>query len=157
MHGQGSAKYETVRVGLNSRLDTIQAAILLAKIAIFKEETQNRNFLADRYHRGLRGVVAIPEKPEGVVSAWAQYTVCVPDRDYVKSALAERGIPTAVYYPLPMHLQPAYSAFGQGVGSLPVSEQLSDEVLSLPMNPYWTEQDAEYVIDGLKRSLLVSA
>lgn len=149
VHGQGAAKYETVRLGMNSRLDTMQAAVLDAKIDVFAEETANRNALADQYSARLSNVVATPTKPEGVVSAWAQYTIKVPERDAFQAALKEAGIPTAVYYPKPMHLQPAYAHFGNGLGSMPSSEALSDEVLSLPMNPYWTPNDVELVCDAV--------
>ncbi|MEZ5696751.1 MAG: DegT/DnrJ/EryC1/StrS family aminotransferase [Sphingomonadaceae bacterium] len=142
VHGQGKAKYETVRVGLNSRLDTLQAAILLAKISVFREETERRNSLADYFSTQLRAHLQVPEKPAGVTSAWAQYTLRVPQRDAVQLALSEAGVPTAIYYPLPMHLQPAYAAYGRGKGSLQVSEKLSGEVLSLPMNPYCTPEQA---------------
>lgn len=150
VHGQGKAKYETVRVGLNSRLDTIQAAILMAKISVFRDETARRNALADRYTEALRNVVSVPEKPEDVISAWAQYTIRIPNRDAMQASLKNIGVPTAIYYPLPMHLQPAYSKFGKGHGTLPVSERLSGEVLSLPMNPYWTEDDVTAVIEAVK-------
>jgi UDP-2-acetamido-2-deoxy-ribo-hexuluronate aminotransferase len=150
VHGQGKAKYETVRVGMNSRLDTLQAAVLLAKISVFREETERRNALADRYSEGLRGIVPVPEKPAGVTSAWAQYTIRVPNRDAVQKQLSEKGVPTAIYYPLPMHLQPAYQAFGKGEGSLANSEMLAREVISLPMNPYWDDQQAEAVISAVK-------
>lgn len=149
VHGQGAAKYETVRVGMNSRLDTLQAAILNAKIDVFAEETANRNLLADEYSARLSNVVVTPTKPEGVVSAWAQYTIKVPQRDAFQVSLRELGIPTAVYYPKPMHLQPAYAQFGNGVGSMPISESLSDEVLSLPMNPYWSQKDLNLVCDAV--------
>ncbi|QJB70813.1 DegT/DnrJ/EryC1/StrS family aminotransferase [Parasphingorhabdus halotolerans] len=152
-HGQGKAKYETVRVGMNSRLDTIQAAILLAKIKIFAEEIANRNSLADAYHDCLKDLVTTPIKAEGVVSAWAQYTIRVDNRDAVKERLDGIGVPTAVYYPKPMHLQPAYAAFGDGLGSLPVSEMLSEQVISLPMNPYWIQADVDAVFDGLTKAL----
>jgi UDP-2-acetamido-2-deoxy-ribo-hexuluronate aminotransferase len=149
VHGQGSAKYETVRVGMNSRLDTLQAAILLAKIDVFAEEIDNRNRLADRYSDALKDVVVVPLKPERTISAWAQYTLRVQHRDIFQEVLSEGGIPTAIYYPLPMHLQPAYREFGCGLGSLPVSEQLSGEVISLPMNPYWTEDDLRRVVEAV--------
>ena len=152
VHGQGAAKYETVRVGMNSRLDTIQAAVLLAKIDVYAEEVAARNALADRYEARLGGIVRTPIKPAGVTSAWAQYTIRVADRDAVQQKLREAGIPTAIYYPLPMHLQPAYALYGDGVGSLPVSEQMSGEVLSLPMNPYWTEADVDAVCDAVERT-----
>jgi UDP-2-acetamido-2-deoxy-ribo-hexuluronate aminotransferase len=149
VHGQGKAKYETVRIGMNSRLDTLQAAILLAKIDVFGEEVERRNALADAYNQRLSNLVITPQKPEGVISAWAQYTVRVPNRDEIQSKLNEMGIPTAVYYPLPMHLQPAYAQYGGGHGSLPLSEGLSKEVLSLPMNPYWTPEDVDAVCTAL--------
>ncbi len=149
VHGQGAAKYETVRLGMNSRLDTLQAAVLDAKLDVFAEETANRNALADQYSARLSNVVATPTKPEGVVSAWAQYTIKVPERDAFQAALKEAGIPTAVYYPKPMHLQPAYAHFGNGLGSMPGSEALSNKVLSLPMNPYWTQHDVELVCDAV--------
>lgn len=149
VHGQGKAKYETVRVGMNSRLDTIQAAVLLAKLEIFAEEIANRNALADAYHERLSGSVRTPKKPRDVISAWAQYTIIVPNRDQVQAQLSADGVPTAVYYPLPMHLQPAYAQYGDGLGSLPVSEKLSSEVVSLPMNPYWQPSDVETVCSSL--------
>lgn len=149
VHGQGSAKYETVRVGMNSRLDTLQAAILLAKIDIFAEEIDSRNRLADRYSDALKDIVIAPAKPERTISAWAQYTLRVKHRDIFQEVLSEAGVPTAIYYPLPMHLQPAYREFGGGLGSLPASEQLSGEVISLPMNPYWTDDDLRRVVEAV--------
>ena len=149
VHGQGVAKYETVRLGMNSRLDTLQAAVLDAKLDVFAEETANRNALADRYSERLSNVVITPTKPDGVVSAWAQYTIKVPERDGFQAALKTAGIPTAVYYPKPMHLQPAYGHFGNGPGSMPGSEMLSEQVLSLPMNPYWTSEDVELVCNAV--------
>lgn len=149
LHGAGKAKYETVRVGVNSRLDTLQAAILNAKISVFAEEIENRNVLAQRYSEALQGVVATPVKPEGVTSAWAQYSIRSDRRDELQSHLRKHGIPTAVYYPLPMHLQSAYLQYGKGGGSLPVSERLSNEVLSLPMNPYASEKQADCVVDAV--------
>jgi UDP-2-acetamido-2-deoxy-ribo-hexuluronate aminotransferase len=151
VHGKGAAKYETVRVGMNSRLDTIQAAVLLAKIEVYAEELAARNALADRYEARLGGIIRTPIKPSGATSAWAQYTIRLADRDAAQQQLLEAGIPTAIYYPLPMHLQPAYAAYGDGVGSLPISEQMSREVLSLPMNPYWTESDLDTVCSAVER------
>ncbi|MEQ1509307.1 MAG: DegT/DnrJ/EryC1/StrS family aminotransferase [Sphingopyxis sp.] len=156
VHGQGAAKYETVRVGVNSRLDTIQAAILMAKISVFREEVEKRNALADAYTAALGNIVVTPHKPLGVTSAWAQYTIRVPNRDAFQKALTVSAIPTAVYYPLPMHLQPAYAAYGAGVGSLEVSEQLSKEVISLPMNPYWTQDDLEQTIGAVQAALNIA-
>lgn len=149
-HGSGKAKYETVRIGMNSRLDTIQAAILKAKITVFREEVASRNALAEHYSAKLADLVTVPRKPAGVISAWAQYTIRTGRRDELQQHLKANGIPTAVYYPLPMHLQAAYSEFGGGEGSLPICEQLSREVLSLPMNPYWTEEHAGCVVAALQ-------
>jgi UDP-2-acetamido-2-deoxy-ribo-hexuluronate aminotransferase len=154
VHGQGTEKYDTVRVGLNSRLDTIQAAVLLSKLEVFAAEIAKRNELAAIYEGRLSNVVKTPRKPDGVVSAWAQYTVRVKNRDHVQKALKDLKVPTAVYYPKPMHLQPAYAAYGDGPGSLPLSEQLSQEVLSLPMNPYYSPADAEAVCDAVTKTIM---
>ena len=139
-----------MRVGVNSRLDTLQAAVLKAKISVFAEEVENRNALAQRYSAALTDMVMVPRKPAGVVSAWAQYTVRTDRRDELQAHLTAAGIPTAVYYPLPMHLQPAYLAHGEGEGSLPVSERLSREVISLPMSPYFSDAEADCVIAAVQ-------
>ncbi len=157
VHGQGAQKYETVRVGVNSRLDTLQAAVLLAKLDVFEAELEQRNALARAYTRQLRHMVETPTIRAADLSAWAQYTVKVENRDAFKAALAEHGVPSAVYYPLPMHLQPAYQAFGAGAGSLPVSEALCRQVISLPMNPYWCEEDLRAVCDGVGHTLKSAA
>jgi UDP-2-acetamido-2-deoxy-ribo-hexuluronate aminotransferase len=153
VHGQGKAKYETVRIGMNSRLDTIQAAILLSKLEIFGEEVKKRNAIADQYEQALSNLIETPRKPEGVTSAWAQYTIKIDDRDSLQAKLKEHGVPTAVYYPLPMHLQKAYVAYGAGEGSMPLSEKLSKRVLSLPMNPYASNEDVEVVIAAMRSTL----
>lgn len=152
-HGTGQAKYDIVRIGLNSRLDTLQAAVLLAKLPGFDDEIAARERLAQRYDEALRGRVTLPPRVEGRTSAWAQYTIQVPERDSVASALKAQGIPTAIHYPLPMHLQPAYEAYGDGPGSLPVSERLSEHVLSLPMHPDMDEASAERICSALLRAL----
>ena len=133
-HGQGEGKYDIVRVGLNSRLDTLQAAILLVKLAAFDAEIEARERVASLYDSVLAGAVALPGRLPGRRSTWAQYTIRLDRRDEVQATLAAQGIPTAIHYPVPMHLQPAYSAYGAGPGSLPVSEHLSRQVLCLPMH-----------------------
>ena len=135
-HGKGEAKYDIVRLGLNSRLDTLQAAILSAKLPAVPKETAARKAVADCYDRVLGALpgVGLPGRSAGSKSAWAQYTIRLPDRDAVAAALGQQGIPTAVYYPKPLHLQPAYERFGKGPGSLPISERLARQVLSLPMH-----------------------
>jgi len=133
-HGQGGGKYDIVRVGLNSRLDTLQAAILLVKLAAFDAEIDARERVAALYDSVLAGVVGLPGRLPGRRSTWAQYTIRLDRRDEVQATLAAQGIPSAIHYPVPMHLQPAYSAYGAGPGSLPVSERLSRQVLCLPMH-----------------------
>ncbi len=157
VHGQGTQKYETVRVGMNSRLDTLQAAVLLAKMELFENEIIQRNALAEAYNARLGALVETPQIDAGETSAWAQYTIKVDQRDTFKADLAEQGVPTAVYYPLPMHLQPAYQEYGSGPGSLPVSERLCSQVISLPMNPYWTQSDLEIVCTAVERAIGNSA
>ncbi len=144
-HGQGEDKYDIVRLGLNARLDTLQAAILLAKLGVFTDEIASRRTLADYYDTRLANYLTTPIRVEGANSAWAQYTVQCDDREALRTALGNAGIPTAIYYPRPMHLQPAYVAWGDGEGSLPVSEALSSRVLSLPMHPYMSEETAELI------------
>jgi UDP-2-acetamido-2-deoxy-ribo-hexuluronate aminotransferase len=145
VHGEGTERYDVARVGLNARMDTIQAAVLLAKLPTFPDELAARETLSRRYDTRLANAVAIPARPAGAMSAWAQYTIRSSKRDAVRAALAEAGIPSVVYYPRPMHLQPAYRAHGGGEGTLPVSEALCREVLSLPMHPFLSEADADRV------------
>ncbi|WP_426574254.1 DegT/DnrJ/EryC1/StrS family aminotransferase [Aquihabitans sp. McL0605] len=149
VHGSGSDKYDNVRLGINGRLDTIQAAILIEKLRLFPEELELRAQVAATYTAGLEGVVATPTVPAGVRSAWAQYTVRVDDRDIVAKALGEAGIPTAVYYPLPLHRQQAYSRYPVGAGGMAASDRAADQVLSLPMHPYLEAADQQRIIEVL--------
>lgn len=128
-------KYLNMRIGLNSRLDTIQAAVLIEKLKVFGQEIEWRNAAAARYNEGLRPHVAkVPDVPKGNISNWAQYTIEHPNRDALAVHLKEQGVPTAVYYPIPLHLQPAYEHYPRGAGGLPVTERLKDVVVSLPMH-----------------------
>jgi dTDP-4-amino-4,6-dideoxygalactose transaminase len=128
-------KYLAMRIGMNSRLDTIQAAVLIEKLKVFSQEIEWRNAAADRYNTGLAPHVAsVPQVIEGGVSIWAQYTIEHENRDGLAVHLKAQGVPTAVYYPVPMHLQPAYARFSAGEGSLPVTERLKERVISLPMH-----------------------
>lgn len=157
LHGKGTAKYDVARVGVNSRLDTLQAAILLPKLAAFADELEKRHAIASAYVERLRGHVATPILAEGAARfAWAQFTIKVENRDDVQARLKEEGIPANVYYPLPMHLQPAYLEHGDGRGSLPVAEQLSRVVLSLPMHPYLTDLEIGTVCDAVIRAVNTS-
>lgn len=148
LHGKGAAKYDVARVGVNSRLDTIQAAILLAKLDIFDRELDARNSVARRYCEALSDSFATPMLAGNQDRfAWAQFTLRLDDRDQIQSRIKDAGIPTAIYYPLPMHQQPAYEHFEHG--PLPVSEQLCGEVLSLPMHPYLTDDQIALVCEAL--------
>jgi UDP-2-acetamido-2-deoxy-ribo-hexuluronate aminotransferase len=149
VHGRGVHKYHNVRPGLNSRLDTLQAAILLAKLDVFESELEIRQEVASHYTAMLADAVRIPQVPVDRRSAWAQYAVMIPDRDPVRIALERRGIPTAAYYPIPLHLQPVFGRLGYEPGSLPVSERLADEVLCIPMHPYLGEAERMRVADAL--------
>ncbi|MBL8531478.1 MAG: DegT/DnrJ/EryC1/StrS aminotransferase family protein [Hyphomonadaceae bacterium] len=136
-HGaSGDDKYNCARIGMNSRLDTIQAAILIEKLAIFADEIRTRNEAADRYAQMLEGVVRTPHVIEGGVSTWAQYVIETDERDALAAHLREAGVPTAQYYPKPLHKQTAYEAFPIGAGGLQVSERIAGRVLALPMHPY---------------------
>ena len=140
-------KYLNMRIGLNSRLDTIQAAVLIEKLKVFGEEITWRNRIAARYNEGLRPHVAkVPDVPAGNISNWAQYTVEHPDRDGLIAHLKAHDVPTAVYYPIPLHLQPAYAHFPRGAGGLPVTERLKDVVFSLPMHADLDEATQDKVI-----------
>jgi dTDP-4-amino-4,6-dideoxygalactose transaminase len=138
-HGAGTDKYDNVRIGMNSRLDTMQAAILIEKLAIFADEIVKRNEVADRYRHMLSNLVKTPAVIEGGVSTWAQYTIECEDRDGLAAHLREAQIPTAQYYPKPLHLQSAYRGFPVGAGGMKVSEDIAGRVISLPMHAYLDE------------------
>lgn len=152
-HGTGKAKYDVVRIGMNSRLDTLQAAILLAKLEVFESEIVARGRLAESYAAALGGALKVPQPVEDVRSAWAQYTIQTDNRDGLKARIAEKGVPSAIYYPMPMHLQTAYRDYGDGEGSLPVAEGLSKTVLSLPMHPYMDDATAARICEAVLTSL----
>lgn len=152
VHGQGTEKYDNIRLGLTARLDTIQAAILIEKLKIFEDEIAARNRVADRYFDALHNIVAAPRVVDGNRSVWAQYTIRMPrgGRDAFAAALKAQGIPTAVYYPKPMHLQTAYRHYPVADGGLPVSERLSQDVISLPMHAYLDPADQDRVIKAVR-------
>ena len=145
-HGGGTSKYDNVRIGTNSRLDTLQAAILLEKLAILPEERASRRRLAARYRAGLGDLVTCPREQEEAASAWALYTVQSDRRAAITAATSAAGIATAVYYPVPLHRQPAYRHFPRVAERLPVAERLSETALSLPMHPYLTDEAQDRVI-----------
>jgi dTDP-4-amino-4,6-dideoxygalactose transaminase len=143
-------KYLNVRIGLNGRMDTIQAAILLQKLAIFADEIEARNRVAERYAQGLGDLVTVPKVIEGGVSVWAQYTIETPNRDGLAAALREQGVPSAVYYPIPIHRQGVYSSYPTAPGGLPVTEAKAGRVISLPMHAYLTPDDQDQVIAAVR-------
>ena len=153
VHGQGSDKYDNVRLGLTGRLDTMQAAILIEKLKIFEDEIGARNAVAERYARGLGNVVTVPHLAKDCSSVWAQYTIRLPkgiDRDGFAAALKAQGIPTAIYYVKSMHQQTAYRDYPVADGGLPVSEKLSDDVISLPMHAYLDEPTQDRIIRAVR-------
>jgi dTDP-4-amino-4,6-dideoxygalactose transaminase len=153
VHGQGSDKYDNIRLGLTGRLDTMQAAILIEKLKIFEDEIAMRNKVAERYAQGLGNVVTVPRLASGCTSVWAQYTIRLPegrDRDGFAVALKAQGIPTAIYYPKSMHQQTAYRDFPVADGGLPASEKLSDDVISLPMHAYLDEPTQARIIKAVR-------
>jgi dTDP-4-amino-4,6-dideoxygalactose transaminase len=155
VHGQGSDKYDNVRIGLASRLDTIQAAILIEKLKIFPDEIDARNAIARRYNEGLNDVAIVPSVPPGMTSIWAQYTIRVQGgrRDALAAELKAERIPTAIYYPIPLHRQQAYKQYPVGKGGVAVSDRLADEVISLPMHAYLDPSTQDHIIDATRRVL----
>jgi UDP-2-acetamido-2-deoxy-ribo-hexuluronate aminotransferase len=152
VHGQGVDKYTNVRVGINGRMDSLQAAVLLAKLEIFPDEIEMRQEVAARYGRLLAGSVTVPKVLTGNVSAWAQYSVLHPRRDQIIKKLRENNIPSAVYYPIPLHLQEAFVDLGYRQGDFPVAEKIASEIFSLPMHPYLENRDQEEICRVIARA-----
>jgi len=155
VHGEGHGKYDCVRIGLNGRLDTIQAAVLMEKLRIFPEEILARERVARRYSAGLADVAIVPRLASGSTSVWAQYTIRLASgrRDGLAAALKAQGIPTAVHYPVPLHRQQPYRHFPIAAGGAPVSERLAEEVISLPMHAYLDEVTQDRIIAAVRRAL----
>jgi dTDP-4-amino-4,6-dideoxygalactose transaminase len=155
IHGKGTHKYDNVRIGMNGRMDTLQAAVLLAKFDIFPEEIELRQQVAQRYSQLLhqRAGVQTPVVAEEMVSAWAQYSVLAKDethRTRLQAKLKEDGIPTAIYYPKPLHLQTAFKSLGYEEGDFPISEDFSGRIFSLPMHPYLSDSDQEAIVEAMR-------
>lgn len=155
VHGKGTEKYDNVRIGRNSRLDTLQAAILITKLKAFDEyELVAVNRVAAEYTKRLKGIVKTPAIPEGYLSSWAQYTILLENeeqRNGLQAKLKEKGIPSMIYYPRPLHLQTAFAYCGTNEGACPVAEKVSQCVLSLPMHPYLTEADVQIICDEVTK------
>lgn len=152
-HGTGDHKYDVVRIGLNGRLDTIQAAVLSVKLKIFEDELRTKENLSRKYDSELSGYVETPHRVVGSESAWAQYVIKVPKsaRENLQNALKAKGCPTMIYYPKPMHFQQAYANWGRGAESMPVSEALCDTVLALPMHAYLSDADFETICTTIRQ------
>lgn len=159
VHGKGTDKYDNVRIGVNSRLDTLQAAVLLQKIAVFAEEIELRQKVAGRYSEALKDVAVVPHVMDGCVSTWAQYTIRIPaeKRAGFIDEMKAKGVPTAVYYPKPLHQQTAYRRFPVAGNGLPVSERVAHEVVALPMHPYLEAATQDYIIEAARAALLPKA
>ncbi len=153
MHGQGTDRYEHMRVGLNSRLDTIQAAVLIEKLKIFPDEIEARDRIARRYNAGLEksNRIRVPRVITSAQSVWAQYTIQVQDRTRLQADLKDEGIPSAVYYPIPLGRQRAYAHFPSA--PTPISDTLSKTVVSLPMHPYLDEATQDRIIAAVLKSV----
>ena len=157
IHGKGSDRYDNIRIGMNSRMDSIQAAILLVKLKAFKEyELVDVNKVAARYTEKLKDVVKTPMVPDGFYSSWAQYTLQVENKEVragLQAALKALDIPTAIYYPIPMHRQTAFSYLDPNDNHCPVSDQLADTVISLPIHPYLSETDQDMICEAVRNFL----
>ena len=155
VHGMGADRYDNVRIGLTGRLDTIQAAVLIEKLKIFPEEIEERNRVARRYAQHLADVVTVPAVPDNVTSVWAQYTIRIEagTREAFAAALKAQGVPTAVYYPKPLHRQEAYRHYPADAAGLPVTDMLADEVISLPMHAYLDDATQDRIIMAVRRAV----
>lgn len=152
-HGKSKDKYTIIDVGLNSRLDTLQAAILLEKMKIFDWELEKKDIIAKEYMIELEGYYEIPYIPEGAMSSWAQFTLQTKKRNKVINYLKEKRIPVAIYYPIPMHRQPAYKKYNNKYLDLKNSIDLSKSVFSIPIHPYLDSDQREYIINSLKNAI----
>lgn len=156
VHGMGSDRYDNIRMGINGRMDTIQAAVVLAKLDIFENELEARQNVAKWYSEELKDKFVVPETDKEYFSAWAQYTLKAKDeneRTKIINGMKEKGIPVMIYYPIPLHEQTAYKNLGYGDVELPYCSQVAKQVFSLPMHPYLTKQEVKYVCDSLKSIL----
>lgn len=152
VHGSGADKYSNDRIGINGRLDSIQAAVLLEKLTIFDDELEARQRIAESYSNRLRNRLEVPRIPAGYRSAWAQYSVLAAsaeEREGYMQALQKEGIPSVIYYKIPLHMQNAYAFLGYKAGDFPVSEDLSARIFSLPMHPYLKEEEIERICSVL--------
>lgn len=157
VHGHGKDKYDNIHIGMTARLDTIQAAVLIEKLKIFPDEIVARDRIAKRYNAMLADVVTVPQVAEGYTSVWAQYTIRLAPgkRGAFADALKAKGVPTAIYYPIPLHRQVAYRNYPSAGNGLPVTDRLSEEVISLPMHAYLDERTQDRVVAAVREALSV--
>ncbi len=155
LHGKGSQKYDNIRIGLNSRLDTIQASILIEKLKLFPRELELRASVANRYSKLLSGVCVVPTLKNGNDSSWAQYTLRVDNRDGLQAKLKDVGIPSVIYYPIPLSKQIGYKHYPSVSTGVDISETLSKKVLSLPMHPYLSHESQDYIVEAVIKHLKV--
>lgn len=153
IHGQGEHQYDNIRIGMNGRLDTLQAAVVLAKLRIFPEELARRQQVAQHYTNRLRPIVKTPLIPESYTSAWAQYSILTDHRNAIQVRLKAVGIPCAIYYAKPLHLQRAFSTLGYTHGDFPHAEAAAARILSLPMHPYLTPEQIDYIGDCIAAAI----
>ena len=150
-HGEGKTRYEVIRIGMNGRLDTLQAAVLLSKLTVFEDELAARARIAATYSSRLANAVGVPALVPDSISAWAIYAILLPNgaaRDKMQAGLKDAGVPSAIYYPRPLHLQPAYAAAHDGA-ALPVSEDIATRIMALPLHPDLTDRDVERICDAV--------
>ena len=152
VHGQ-TQPYKHRHIGLGARLDNLQAAVLLIKLKSYNNTIKLRQAAAERYHKMLGELIKAPVVKNYNTSVWAQYSIRIPSRDLIRSKLKEQGVPTAVYYPKPLHLQECFEYLGYKTGDFPVSENVSKEIISLPMNPFLTYTEQNYTVEELKKWL----
>lgn len=155
-HGTDDERRDSIRVGLNGRMDSIQAAVLLEKLKLYDGELARRHEIAARYDAAFGDVIDLPARPEGVSPSWGLYSVTVPERDRLREALARRNIPTAVYYATPLHLMPAFAGHAPA-GGLPNCEALAREILSLPLHPYLSDAQVDYICEAVREEVGVLA
>jgi dTDP-4-amino-4,6-dideoxygalactose transaminase len=155
VHGEGTNRYDNVRIGITGRLDTIQAAVLIEKLKIFPDEIVARHRAAERYANALGNLVIVPRVPQHSTSVWAQYTIRLAPgmRERFAASLKAAGIPTAVYYPKPLNRQEAYGHFPVAEGGVPISEQLAEEVISLPMHAYLDPTTQDRIVEAVRRAV----
>ena len=152
VHGSGVDKYENIRVGINGRLDTIQAAILIEKLAIFPDELKSRNKIANYYKSNIKENLQIPFVPKDYVSSWAQFSLLAKSKTHrseIMNILKVKNVPSVIYYRIPLHLQPVFSYLNYKEGDFPISEEVSKNIFSIPMHPYLTEKEQDYIMDAL--------